>query len=412
MSKKTDSKQTYIKNAGYHVSPAGYYGEFGGAFIPEMLYANVEEIRQQYLSVMQEKTFKDEFQHLLRDFVGRPSPLYLAKNLSAAIGAKIYLKREDLNHTGAHKINNTVGQILLAQRLGKKRIIAETGAGQHGVATATVCALAGLECVVYMGSVDIERQAPNVARMRMLGATVIPAESGSKTLKDATNEAIRDWINNAENTHYIIGSAIGPHPYPDMVTRFQSVISEEIQSQIQEKTGKDYPDYIVACVGGGSNAAGAFYHFLHNENVQLILAEAAGKGIDSGHSAATSILGTKGIIHGCMTLLMQDSDGQITEPYSLSAGLDYPGIGPLHAHLIQTGRAQVYAATDDEAMQAVIKLSKTEGIIPALETAHALAILDRMELTPNDNVVVCLSGRGDKDLNTFLQYIESNNLSL
>ena len=398
--------------ASYHVSPSGFYGEFGGAFIPEMLYANVEEIRQQYLVIMSDASFQTEFRDLLRDYVGRPSPLYHAKNISRSVGANIYLKREDLNHTGAHKINNTVGQILLAKRLGKKRIIAETGAGQHGVATATVCALAGLECVVYMGSVDIQRQSPNVARMKMLGAKVIPAESGSKTLKDATNEAIRDWINNAENTHYIIGSAIGPHPYPDMVTRFQAVISEEIQWQMAEKTGKDYPDYVVACVGGGSNAAGAFYHFLHNENVRLILAEAAGKGINTGHSAATSILGTKGIIHGCMTLVMQDNDGQITEPYSLSAGLDYPGIGPLHAHLIQSGRATVYPATDDEAMAAVIELSVKEGIIPALETAHALAILNRIGLTPDDNVVVCLSGRGDKDLNTFLQYIEDNQINL
>jgi tryptophan synthase beta chain len=353
-----------------------------------------------------------EFNDLLRDYVGRPSPLYLAKTLSANFGANIYLKREDLNHTGAHKINNTIGQILLAKRLGKKRIIAETGAGQHGVATATVCALMKLECVVYMGSVDIVRQAPNVARMQMLGATVVPAESGSKTLKDATNEAIRDWINNAETTHYIIGSAIGPHPYPDMVTRFQSIISEEIMWQIQEKTGKKYPDYVVACVGGGSNAAGAFYHFLNNDKVKLILAEAAGKGVNSGHSAATSILGSKGIIHGCMTLLMQTEDGQIIEPYSLSAGLDYPGIGPLHAHLIKTGRAKVYAATDNEAMLSVIDLSRGEGIIPALESAHALAILGEIGLKKQDNVVVCLSGRGDKDLTTYLQYIEKNNIKL
>jgi tryptophan synthase beta chain len=390
----------------YAVSPSGHYGEFGGAYIPEMLYANVEEIREKYLAIMAEPSFIEEFDQLLKDFVGRPSPLYLAKKLSAKYGGNIYLKREDLNHTGAHKINNTIGQILLANRLGKKRIIAETGAGQHGVATATVCALMGLECIVYMGAVDIKRQAPNVARMRMLGATVVPAESGSKTLKDATNEAIRDWINNAETTHYIIGSAIGPHPYPDMVTRLQSVVSAEIKVQLSEKTGKDYPDYVVACVGGGSNAAGAFYHFLDDERVKLVLAEAAGKGIHSGYSAATSILGTKGIIHGCMTLLIQDKDGQITEPYSLSAGLDYPGIGPLHAHLITTGRAKVYAATDDEAMQAVIELSRLEGIIPALETAHALAILERMDIQPEQNVVVCLSGRGDKDLDTFIKYID------
>ncbi|MFZ1749999.1 MAG: tryptophan synthase subunit beta [Saprospiraceae bacterium] len=396
----------------YHVSETGHYGEYGGAYIPEMLYANVEELRSKYLEIIAEPEFQEQFDMLLRDYVGRPSPLYLAKNLSSKLGANIYLKREDLNHTGAHKINNTIGQILLANKLGKKRIIAETGAGQHGVATATVCALMGLECIVYMGAVDIERQAPNVARMQMLGAKVVPAESGSKTLKDATNEAIRDWINHAETTHYIIGSAIGPHPYPDMVTRFQSVISEETQKQLRDKTGKDHPDYVVACVGGGSNAAGAFYHFLHDDRVKLILAEAAGKGVDSGHSAATSILGTKGIIHGCMTLLMQTADGQIIEPYSLSAGLDYPGIGPMHAHLITSGRAIVHAATDDEAMQAVIELSRQEGIIPALETAHALAILDRLDLNPGDNVIVCLSGRGDKDLNTYLKYIEEHNISL
>jgi len=399
-------------NISYHVSESGHYGEFGGAYIPEMLYANVEEIRTKYLDIIAEPDFQKEFNSLLKDYVGRPSPLYLAKTLSEKYGANIYLKREDLNHTGAHKINNTIGQILLAKRLGKKRIIAETGAGQHGVATATVCALMNLECIVYMGAVDIVRQAPNVARMQMLGAKVVPAESGSKTLKDATNEAIRDWINNAETTHYIIGSAIGPHPYPDMVTRFQAVISEEIQWQLQEKTGKDHPDYVVACVGGGSNAAGAFYHFLHDERVKLILAEAAGKGIDTGHSAATSILGTKGIIHGCMTLLMQNADGQIVEPYSLSAGLDYPGIGPMHAHLIKSGRATVHAATDDEAMMAVIDLSRSEGIIPALETAHALAILDRIVLQKDDNVVVNLSGRGDKDLNTYLKYIEDHNIQL
>ncbi len=393
----------------FHPNELGFYGPFGGAFIPEMLYANVAELQDVYLDIINESGFKQDFDRLLRDYVGRPSPLYLAKKLSLKYKANIYLKREDLNHTGAHKINNTIGQILLAKRLNKKRIIAETGAGQHGVATATVCALMGLECFVYMGAVDIERQAPNVARMKMLGATVIPAESGSKTLKDATNEAIRDWINNAENTHYIIGSAIGPHPYPDMVTRFQSIISEEVKWQLQQKTGRDYPDCIIACVGGGSNAAGAFYHYLHDERVKLILAEAAGLGIDSGESAATSILGTEGIIHGCMTLLMQTDDGQIIEPYSLSAGLDYPGIGPMHAHLIKTGRAKVYAATDDEAMQAVIELSKEEGIIPALETAHALAIIDRIGAQENDNIVVCLSGRGDKDLNTFINYLEKQN---
>lgn len=382
----------------------GFYGEFGGAFIPEMLFANVEQLRQVYQSYLDDPIFIKEYNDLLRDYVGRPSPLYYATKLSEIFNTNIYLKREDLNHTGAHKINNTVGQIIIAKRLGKKRIIAETGAGQHGVATATVCALMGLECIVYMGSTDIKRQAPNVARMKMMGATVVPAESGSKTLKDATNEAIRDWINNAETTHYIIGSAIGPHPYPDMVTKLQAIVSEEIKVQLQEKIGRDYPDYVVACVGGGSNAAGAFYHYIDDTRVKLILAEAAGKGIDSGHSAATSILGRKGIIHGCMTLLMQDDDGQITEPYSLSAGLDYPGIGPMHAHLITEGRAKVYAATDDEAMQAVFQLSREEGIIPALETAHALAILDRMGAKPDDVVVISLSGRGDKDLNTYMDY--------
>lgn len=391
----------------YAVSEDGYYGEFGGRFIPEMLYANIENLRKVYLEISQEADFQIEFQSLLRDYVGRPSPLYLSKKLSIKHGASIYLKREDLNHTGAHKINNTIGQILLAKRLGKHRIIAETGAGQHGVATATVCALMGLDCIVYMGEVDIARQAPNVARMRMLGAEVRPATSGSKTLKDATNEAIRDWINNAEDTHYIIGSAIGPHPYPDMVTRFQSVISEEIKLQLEDKTGNAYPDYVIACVGGGSNAAGAFYHFLDHEKTKLILAEAAGEGIDSGRSAATSILGTKGVIHGCKTLLMQTSDGQIVEPHSISAGLDYPGIGPLHAHLIDTGRATVYPATDEEAIQAMLYLSREEGIIPALETAHALAILNQMKFKESDTIVLCLSGRGDKDLNTIMNYLDN-----
>lgn len=376
-----------------------------------MLHGNVAELQEVYLDLIHDPKFKKQFDNLLKDYVGRPSPLYLAERLSEKYDANIYLKREDLNHTGAHKINNTIGQILLAQRIGKQRIIAETGAGQHGVATATVCALMGIECVVYMGAVDIKRQAPNVARMKMLGATVVPAESGSKTLKDATNEAIRAWINNAADTHYIIGSAIGPHPYPDMVTRFQSVISEEIKWQLEEKIGSPHPDHVLACVGGGSNAAGTFYHFLDDENVNLVLAEAAGKGIDSGESAATSILGTEGIIHGCRTLLMQTEDGQIVEPYSLSAGLDYPGIGPLHAHLIKTGRAQVLAATDDEAMASVLELSRLEGIIPALETAHGLAVIDKMDKKSGDTIVVCLSGRGDKDLNTFINYFDGNNVS-
>lgn len=390
------------------VDKHGYYGDFGGAYIPEMLYPNVEELRQTYLSMMQDEQFQRDFQSLLRDYVGRPTPLYLAKRLSERYGVTIYLKREDLNHTGAHKINNTIGQILLAQRLGKKRIIAETGAGQHGVATATVCALMGVECIVYMGEVDIARQAPNVARMRMLGAEVRPALSGSRTLKDATNEAIRDWINNPTDTHYIIGSVVGPHPYPDMVARFQSVISEEMRYQLEEHTGRDYPDAIIACVGGGSNAAGAYYHYLNDERVRLIAVEAAGLGIDSGESAATSVLGTEGVIHGSRTLLMQTEDGQIIEPYSISAGLDYPGIGPLHAHLIKTGRAEAIHVTDDEALKAALDLSRTEGIIPALETAHALSALDKMAYQPEDVLVICLSGRGDKDLEAYMRYLESS----
>ncbi|MCK5637463.1 MAG: tryptophan synthase subunit beta, partial [Flavobacteriaceae bacterium] len=349
----------------YHADKNGYYGEFGGAYIPEMLYPNVEKLRQEYVKTMQEVSFQKEFQQLLKDYVGRPSPLYFAKRLSEKYKTKIYLKREDLNHTGAHKINNTIGQILLAKRLGKNRIIAETGAGQHGVATATVCALMGVECIVYMGEIDIARQAPNVARMKMLGAEVIPATSGSKTLKDATNEAIRDWINNPEGTFYIIGSVVGPHPYPDMVARFQSVISEEIKRQLKEQENTENPDYIIACVGGGSNASGAFFHYLDNDNVQLIAVEAAGKGIKSGKSAATSILGKEGVIHGSKTLLMQTKDGQITEPYSISAGLDYPGVGPQHAHLFSSGRAKFLNATDNEAMQAGLELCKLEGIIPA-----------------------------------------------
>jgi tryptophan synthase beta chain len=388
------------------VDEHGYYGQFGGAYIPEMLYPNVEELRNTYLSMMEEESFQRDFQSLLRDYVGRPTPLYLAKRLSKRYGVTIYLKREDLNHTGAHKINNTIGQILLAQRLGKKRIIAETGAGQHGVATATVCALMGVECIVYMGEVDIARQAPNVARMRMLGAEVRPALSGSRTLKDATNEAIRDWINNPTDTHYIIGSVVGPHPYPDMVARFQSVISEEMRYQLEEQTGRDYPDAIIACVGGGSNAAGAYYHYLNDERVRLIAVEASGLGIDTGESAATSVLGREGVIHGSRTLLMQTEDGQIMEPYSISAGLDYPGIGPLHAHLIKSGRAEAIHVTDEEALQAALDLSRTEGIIPALETAHAFSALDKMEYDPSDVLVVCLSGRGDKDLDMYMKYLD------
>ena len=390
----------------YNVNEKGFYGEFGGAFIPEMLYPNVEALRQQYVTISEEPSFQDEFKALLRDYVGRPTPLYFAKRLSEQFGAKIYLKREDLCHTGAHKINNTIGQILLAKRLGKTRIIAETGAGQHGVATATVCALIGLQCIVYMGEVDIQRQAPNVARMKMLGAEVRAAVSGSKTLKDATNEAIRDWISNPEDTFYIIGSVVGPHPYPDMVARFQSVISAEIKQQLLEKENRDNPDYVIACVGGGSNAAGAFYHFLEEEKVKLIAVEAAGKGIHSGESAATSALGKTGVIHGSKTLLMQTNDGQITEPYSISAGLDYPGVGPLHAHLFQTKRAEFIAITDEEAMQAGIALAQTEGIIPAIETAHAFAVLKHKKFRPEDIVIINLSGRGDKDLNTYTNYFD------
>ncbi len=386
----------------YQVNEKGFYGNYGGAYIPEMLYPNVEELRANYLSIINDKSFIKEYDLLLKNYVGRPTPLYHAKNISDLYGGTIYLKREDLNHTGAHKINNTLGQIILAKRLGKKRIIAETGAGQHGVATATVCALMGLECIIYMGEIDIKRQAPNVSKMKLLGATVVPATSGSKTLKDATNEAIRDWINNPENTYYIIGSVVGPHPYPDMVAKFQSVISSEIKKQLFETTGSENPDYVIACVGGGSNAAGAFYHFLENKNVKLIAVEAAGKGINSGHSAATSVLGKPGIIHGSKTLLMQTDDGQITEPYSISAGLDYPGVGPLHAHLFESGRALFDSATDDEALEASLLLSKTEGIIPALESAHALAYLKKMKIKKDDTIVVNLSGRGDKDMDTYI----------
>jgi tryptophan synthase beta chain len=386
----------------YQADKKGFYGNFGGAYIPEMLVPNVEELKAQYLDIIKEESFQEEMEDLLRDYVGRPTPLYLAKRLSEKYKATIYLKREDLCHTGAHKINNTIGQILLARRLGKTRIIAETGAGQHGVATATVCALMGMECIVYMGAVDIERQKPNVERMKMLGATVRPANSGSKTLKDATNEAIRDWINNPVDTHYIIGSVVGPHPYPDLVARFQAVISKEIREQLFDKTGSPNPDYVIACVGGGSNAAGAFYHYLNEETVNLIAVEAAGQGVYSGHSAATTFLGKPGVIHGSKTLLMQTEDGQITEPYSISAGLDYPGIGPMHANLFETGRAKFYSVTDGEAFNAAMLLSRIEGIIPALETAHAIAILENLALKKDDVVVINLSGRGDKDLMTYI----------
>ena len=390
----------------YHVNKKGYYGQFGCAFIPEMLYPNIEELRQKYLSIMAEPDFKTEFEQLLKEYVGRPTPLYFEQRFSEKYHTKIYFKREDLCPTGAHKVNNTIGQILMAKRLGKTRIIAETGAGQHGVATATVCALAGLECIVYLGALDIARQAPNVARRKMLGAEVRPARSGRRTLIDATNEAIRDWINHPEDTHYIIGSAVGPHPYPDMVARFQSVVSEEIKWQLNAAEGTENPDYVVACVGGGSNAAGAYYHFLNDERVGLIAVEAAGKGVDTGESAATSILGKEGIIHGSKTLLMQTKDGQITEPYSISAGLDYPGVGPMHAHLYTTKRAEFVPVTDDDAMTAGLTLSQLEGIIPAIETAHAFAIFENRTFKPNDIVVVCLSGRGDKDLNTYIDYFK------
>jgi len=402
--------RTISLNKGTYKQPNifGYYGNFGGAYIPEMLHRNVEELRDKYIDIMYDESFQKEFHALLKDYVGRPSPLYHAERLSAQYKTKIFLKREDLNHTGAHKINNAIGQVLLAQRLGKKRIIAETGAGQHGVATATVCALKGIECVVYMGVKDIERQAPNVARMKMLGATVVPAMSGSQTLKDATNEAIRDWINNPVDTHYVIGSVVGPHPYPDMVARFQSVISEEMRSQLKEQTSNELPTKIIACVGGGSNAAGAFYHFLDDLNVELIAVEAAGLGVDTGHSAATTKLGKPGVLHGSKSLVMQTEDGQVIEPHSISAGLDYPGIGPLHAHLFESGRAKFLSATDEEALQAAFELTKLEGIIPALESAHALAALKQIHFKQNDVTVLCLSGRGDKDLSTYMKAFEDN----
>ncbi len=388
----------------YQVSEKGYYGKFGGAYIPEMLYPNIEELRQNYLSIIGSEDFKQAYDHLLETFVGRPTPLFLAERLSEKYKTKIYLKREDLCHTGAHKVNNTVGQILLAQRLGKEKIIAETGAGQHGVATATVCALMGMECIVYMGEVDMKRQRPNVERMKLLGAEVKAATSGSKTLKDATNEAMRHWINNPDDTHYIIGSVVGPHPYPDMVARFQSIISEEIQNQLQELEGRNNPDHVIACVGGGSNAAGAFYHFLDNNEVNLIAAEAAGLGVSTGQSAATTQLGKSGVLHGSRTLLMQTEDGQVVEPYSISAGLDYPGIGPMHAHLFDAGRAEFFAITDEEAMVAGVELSKLEGIIPAIETAHAFAVFEKKKFNEDEIVVVNLSGRGDKDLDTYIKW--------
>ncbi len=388
----------------YSVDADGYYGDYGGAFIPEMLFPNVDELKTKYREIIEHSGFQNEFHHLLKHYVGRPTPLYHAHRLSEKIGAKIYLKREDLCHTGAHKINNTIGQILLAKHMGKSRIIAETGAGQHGVATAAVCALMGMECVVFMGAVDIKRQAPNVARMKMLGAQVQPATCGSQTLKDATNEAIRDWINHPQKTHYIIGSVVGPHPYPDMVSLFQSVISQEVKNQLKSIEGREQPDYLIACVGGGSNAAGLFYHYLNNLEVGIYCVEAAGHGIETGQSAATTKLGKPGIIHGCKTLLMQNTDGQIQEPHSISAGLDYPGIGPLFAHLSDTQRATFRAVKDQDAMRWGLELSKLEGIIPAIETAHALALLETETFKTDDVIVLGCSGRGDKDLETYINY--------
>ena len=388
----------------YNVNSKGYYGDFGGAYIPEMLLHNIDELKENYIKIISDDSFQKEFNQLLKDYVGRPSPLYFSKNLSEKYSAKIYLKREDLNHTGAHKINNTIGQIILAKRLKKSRIIAETGAGQHGVATATVCALMGLKCIVYMGATDVKRQAPNVARMKMLGADVIAVTSGSSTLKDATNEAMRDWINNPIDTHYIVGSVVGPHPFPDMVARFQSIISKEIKEQLLAVEGRNYPDYLIACVGGGSNAAGTFYDYLDDERVKIICVEASGKGVNSGKSAATTKLGKTGIIHGSKTLLMQTDDGQITEPYSISAGLDYPGIGPMHANLFTSGRGEFISIDDDEAMSAGLQLSQLEGIIPAIETSHALAVFDHKKFNSTDIIVLNLSGRGDKDLENYINY--------
>lgn len=390
----------------FGIDSKGYYGEFGGAYIPEILHKCVGELQKNYLPIIESDDFQTEFRSLLRDYVGRPSPLYHARRLSERYGCKIYLKREDLNHTGAHKINNTVGQILIARRLGKRRIIAETGAGQHGVATATVCALMGMECEVFMGATDIARQRVNVQKMKMLGAKVHAVTSGSMTLKDATNDAIRDWCCHPSDTFYIIGSTVGPHPYPEMVARLQSVISSEIKDQLSEKEGRDYPDYLMACVGGGSNAAGTVYHYMNDERVKIVLAEAAGKGIDSGESAATIHLGKVGIIHGSRTLVMQDADGQICEAYSVSAGLDYPGIGPLHADMASRSRSRVLAVTDEEALAAAFRLTRLEGIIPALESAHAIAALEKVQFGKNDIVVLTLSGRGDKDMETYIKHME------
>jgi tryptophan synthase beta chain len=392
----------------YDIDDHGYYGEFGGAFIPEMMYTNIKELEDNYLKILADKKFKNEYNSLLKNYVGRPSPLFFASRLSEYHNTRIFLKREDLNHTGAHKINNTIGQILIAKRLGKSRIIAETGAGQHGVATATVCALMGLKCIVYMGRTDIERQSPNVLRMKMLGAEVVPVNSGNMTLKDATNEAIRDWISNPVDTYYIIGSVVGPHPYPDLVTRLQSVISEELKFQVKELSGKENPDYIIACVGGGSNAIGSFFHYLDDTDVKLIAVEAGGKGVTSGETAATMAMGSPGIIHGSRTMLMQTDDGQITEPYSISAGLDYPGIGPVYPYLNKIKRISFGNVTDDEALEAAFRLTRLEGIVPALESAHAVAWLGKYKFHKNDVVVVTISGRGDKDMDTYIKYMEKS----
>ena len=388
----------------YQVNEEGFYGEFGGTFIPDVLKRCVEELKENYLKVLNDEGFKKEYNQLLKDYVGRPSPLYLSRRLSQLYGCKIYLKREDLNHTGAHKINNAIGQVLLAKRMGKTRIIAETGAGQHGVATATVCALMGLKCIVYMGKTDVERQRANVEKIRMLGAEIVSVTSGNMTLKDATNEAINDWCSHPEDTYYVIGSTVGPHPYPDMVARLQSVISEEIKKQLLEHEGRDYPDYLIACIGGGSNAAGTVYHYLDDERVKIVLAEAGGLGITTGKSAATIHLGKKGIIHGFKTIVMQDEAGHVQDPYSISAGLDYPGIGPMHANLATQKRAQVFAINDDEALDAAFLLTRTEGIIPALESSHALGVLPKMKFKPEDIVVLTISGRGDKDMDTYIKY--------
>ena len=388
----------------YQVSKKGYYGEFGGAYIPELMYPNIQELQEKYMSIINSYNFRQDYIHLLKNYVGRPSPLYYAQRMSERYGSHIYLKREDVNHTGSHKINNTIGQILLAKALGKTRIIAETGAGQHGLATATVCALMDVRCIVYMGALDVQRQAPNVRKMKMLGATVVPVESGNKTLKDATNEAMRDWINNPTDTHYIIGSVVGPHPFPDMVARFQSVISEEIRWQLDEQTGKENPTRLIACVGGGSNAAGTFYHFLEQEDVELIGVEAAGKGVHTEETAATLTLGKPGVLHSSRSYVMQTEDGQIIEPYSISAGLDYPGVGPIHANLFSSGRGRYLWATDEEVLDAAMELTKLEGIIPALESAHALAALKKIDMKPEDVNIVTISGRGDKDMETYLDY--------